>query len=105
MVCQEHAELSDGGVLVDELSGDRDRLTVLALRLRRFARFRQQDAEVVVAARQAAAEDGDGGIVIGQFLLDRQHLAVLASASVIRPVRHSRMPRPLRMSARCCGIR
>ena len=37
----------------------------------------QQDAEVVVAARQVAAEFGDGGIVVGQLLLDRQRLAVL----------------------------
>ena len=32
----------------------------------------QQDAEVVVAARQSAAEFGDGGVVVGQLLLDRQ---------------------------------
>ena len=38
---------------------------------------RQQHAEVVVAARQVAAEFGDGGVVVGQLLLDRQRLAVL----------------------------
>ena len=42
-----------------------------------LARLRQQDAEVVVAARQVAAELGDGGVVVGQLLLDRQRLAVL----------------------------
>ena len=38
---------------------------------------RQQEAEIVVAARQAAAEIGDGGVVIGQLLLDRDRVAVL----------------------------
>ena len=37
----------------------------------------QQDAEVVVAVRQAAAEFGDGGVVVGQLLPDRQRPAVL----------------------------
>ena len=39
--------------------------------------FDSRTAEVVVAARQAAAEFGDGGVVVGQLLLDRQRLAVL----------------------------
>ena len=39
--------------------------------------FDSRLAEVVVAARQTAAEIGDGGVVVGQLLLDRQRLAVL----------------------------
>ena len=50
---QAAAEFGDGGVVLGQLLLDRQRLAVLGLRLRRLARLRQQEAEVVVAARQA----------------------------------------------------
>ena len=46
-------------------------------RLRRLARLRQQEAEDVVAVRQAGAELDDGGVVGGQLLLDRLRPAEL----------------------------
>ena len=70
-------ESGTAGLSSASFSVDRQRRAVLGLRLRRPARVRQQDAEVVVAVRQAAAEVGDGGVVVGQLLLDRQRLAVL----------------------------
>ena len=45
--------------------------------LRRLARPRQEDAEVEVDFRQAAAEFGVGGVVVDQLLPDRQRLAEL----------------------------
>ena len=77
LVRQDGAEVGDGGVVVGQLLLDRQRRAVLGLRLRRLARRRQQDAEVVVAGRQVAAEVGDGGVVVGQLLPDRQRRAVL----------------------------
>ena len=52
-VRQAAAEFGDGGVVVGQLLPDRQCLAVLGLRFRWLARIRQQDAEVVVAVRQA----------------------------------------------------
>ena len=61
------AKIDDGGIVIDQLQPDRQRLAVLGLRVRRRARARQQVAEVVVAVRQSAAEFGDGGVLAASF--------------------------------------
>ena len=74
---QEAAEVGDGGVVGGQLLLDLQRPAVLGLRLRRLARLRQQDAEVVVALRQLPAKFGDGGVVGRQLPVDLQRPAVL----------------------------
>ena len=91
--------LVTAGLSSASFCSNRQRLAVLGLRLRRLARLRQQDAEVVVV-RQAAAEFGDGGVVVGQLLLDRQRLAVLGLRLRRLARLRSRKPRLLWLSAR-----
>ena len=71
------AEVGDGGVFVGQLPRDRDRVSVLRLRLDRTALCLQQAAEPVVAVRQAAAEIGDGRVLLGELTKDRQSRAEL----------------------------
>ena len=70
------AEVGDGGVVLGQLLADLQRPAVRLQRLGRLAGLRLQEADVVVAIRQAAAEVGDGGVGIGQLSSDRQRLAV-----------------------------
>ena len=71
------AKFGHGGVVVGELLLDLHGLAELGLGLPRFARLRQQDAEVDVVGRESAAEICDRGIVPGQLSVDRHGVAVM----------------------------
>ena len=67
---QAAAEFGDGGVVVGQLLVDRQRLAELGLRLRRLARFHQQDAHASDGVRQVVAG------VVGGFGSGGQRLLV-----------------------------
>ena len=93
-----------GGVVVGQLPVDRQRRAVLGLGLGRLAGLAEQLAEVVVAARQGAAEVGDGGWSSASFwkIASARRYSASASAGLARLA--SRKPRLRWLVARRCGI-
>ena len=100
-VRQAAAEFGDGGVVVGQLLAERQRLAVLGLRLRRLARARQQDAEVVVAVPPGCTRKlVTAGLSSASFCWIAIAWRYSASASAGWPVSDSRYAEVAWLSAR-----